>query len=910
MIKAVRTFWPWPGFLLLICLFLGASLLPGKVLLPLDVVVQAWPPWQGPNQFVAVHNPLITDVVDYIFPVKSFVAEQVKLGNLPLWNPYVLGGYPLTYNTQAGLFYPLSIFYYLLPPTTAVDAVIFAQLFLGAAFMFAFLRQLRLRRVAAWVGAAVFLFNGMMVVWLEWQVVHAAVIWLPLQLLFLERIAQKWEGWPGEPENGPGFWLTAPEAVGAGVAFAIPWLGGHWNWTLYGSMTAVLYLLWRWGPFFWRAKNWRQRMGVWGTAVFVLILGIALCLIQVLPAFNYLLRGHRDAFTFSESLRLGLKSSAVVALIPDFFGSPVSYDWWGQTNYNETAFYIGLLPLFLAALAIWLRRDRISLFFAAWGGVGLLWALGTPLYGLLYLLPVFNGLWPSRAMTVLLFCLAVLSAIGLDALLARGVAWQPVRQVVLGVTFVLIGIAAGFFWWYRLDWSALRPDLLWFGLSLFVCVAILWLGPNRLRPSGFAVLVAGWVVIDLFWLGHDYNTVSDVADLYPATETAAFLHNDAEQFRITTLPEGVAYPPNTALQARLQNLSGYEPAILQNVVNYVQAAEGGEAIYFERELMPLRGLDSPLIDALNVKYVVAISDWYQDQSVLGEKQEALVQWLLLSADGALSRPFSMPDAGLHRLDVPLRFAPDATGEVTVRIFSADGGQEFAHATWQAGQPPEDDWASFYFGAFPSEWGRDFLFTVSFDGSGQVEVGSASDGLAYRTYYLPRPQLVHESGKTRVYLNEGYFPRAYVVPKAVPAANEVEALALVQQHAESLQETVVLETLGKEEPPRWQTAVTSASKVAISHYGLNEVALDVVLDDAGFVVLADTFYPGWRATVDEQETPVYRANSVARVVFVPAGSHTVTFSFVPNDFLWGAAVSGLALLLACVVAGWGWARSRR
>jgi len=370
MKRTIRTFWPWLGFLLLICLFLAPALLPGKVLLPLDVVVQAWPPWQQPNQVVAVHNPLITDVVDYIFPVKAFVAEQVKQGKLPLWNPYVLGGYPLTYNTQAGLFYPLSLFYYLLPATTAVDGVIFTQLFLGAIFMFAFLRQLRLRRVAAWVGTAVFLFNGMMIVWLEWQVVHAAVIWLPLQLLFIERIAQKWEALPEEQESGPEFWLTALDAVGAGVAFAIPWLGGHWNWTLYGSMTAVLYLLWRWGPFVWRAKQWRRRRVVGGTAVLVLGLGVALSLIQVLPAFNYLLRGHRDAFTLSESLRLGLKSSAVVALVPDFFGNPINHNWWGQTNYNETTFYVGLLPLFLVVTAVWLRRDRITGFLLP----GVVWA--------------------------------------------------------------------------------------------------------------------------------------------------------------------------------------------------------------------------------------------------------------------------------------------------------------------------------------------------------------------------------------------------------------------------------------------------------------------------------------------------------------------------------------------------------
>lgn len=913
MKRTLRMFWPWLGFLLLICLFLAPALLPGKVLLPLDIVVQAWPPWQQPNQVVDVHNPLITDVVDYIFPVKAFVAEQVKLGKLPLWNPYVLGGYPLTYNTQAGLFYPLSFFYYLLPATTAVDGVIFAQLFLGAAFMFAFLRQLRLRRVAAWVGTAVFLFNGMMIVWLEWQVVHAAIIWLPLQLLFMERIAQKWEAMPNESMAKAGFWATALDAASAGVAFAIPWLGGHWNWTLYGSMTAVLYLLWRWWPLLWtavRQKEWQRGRVIGGTAVFVLSLGVALSLVQVLPAFNYLLRGHRDAFTFRESLSLGLKSSAVVALVPDFFGTPLAQNWWGPTNYNETTFYVGLLPLFLGILAIWLRRDRITRFFAVWGGLGLLWALGTPAYGLLYILPVFNGLWPSRAMTVLLFCLAALSAIGLDGLLAAGVNWRTVRQTVVAIALVLLGIVAWFIWRYQPDLDVLRSDLLWFGLSLLVCVGLLWLGPGRLRPVGFAALVAGWVVLELFWLGYDYNTIGDVADLYPATETAEFLHNDPDQFRITTLLEGVAYPPNTALQARLQNMSGYEPAILQNVVNYVQAAEGGEAIYFERELMPLRGLDSPLIDALNVKYVVTISDWYQDQSVLGQAGVDVTRWLPVMADTPLTRPFSVPDAGLHRLDVPLRVSQGATGVVTVRVLSADGGQEFAHADWQLVQPQENEWVSFFFAAFPSEWGRDFLFAVSFAGTGQAEIGSTVDGLAFRSYYLPRPQLMQENGKTRIYLNEGFFPRAYVVPKAIPAANEAEALALVQQQAESLAGIVVLETADTVDPPRWETAVSPASNVTITHYDLNEVVLDVALDDAGFMVLADTYYPGWRATIDGEDTPLYRANSLVRAVYVPAGDHLVTFSFLPQDFIWGTAVSGLAMLLAIIVMGWGWVRSRR
>ncbi len=875
---------------LLILLFLAPALRPGKVLLPLDLVMQAWPPWQQPNQVVAVHNPLISDVVDYIYPVKAFVAEQVKQGMLPLWNPYVLGGYPLTYNTQAGLFYPLSLFYYLLSPATAVDLTIFAQLLLGGLFMFAYLRQVRLRALAVWAGTAVFLFNGMMVVWLEWQVVHAAVIWLPLYLLCVERIHVKLTQ---EPEN---IWRAMPETAVAAAAFAMPWLGGHWNWALYSSMTAVLYTVY---------VALRIPHAAFRTPQFLpLFLGIGLSLIQVLPAFNYLRQGHRTPFSFAESLSLGLKEWAVVALVPDFFGNPIHANWWGRTNYNEVAFYAGLLPLFLAALALVLRwRQGLTRFYAIWGGMGLLWALGTPLYGLLYVLPVFNGLWPSRAMPVYLFALAVLSAIGLDALPAEQVNGRRVRQTAVALTLLLPAIVAAYLLHYRPSLAALRPDLLWFGLSLLVSFALLWLATTIRNPK--SVIFPGfvfWLALDLYWLGHDYNPVGDVVDLYPLTETAVFLQADPEPFRITTLPQGIAYPPNTALVHRLPNLSGYEPAILQNMVDYLAAAEGSSAIRSERKLMPLHGLDSPLLGALNVKYVVTITDWYQEVSTLAVAQEFIEEWVTLAGETAVTQPLSVPDAGLHRLDLPFQFSDRVDGAVIVRIFFADGGQELANARWQAGETLTDGWASFYFGAFPSEWGRDFLFTVAYEGTGTVALGYAAEGFAFRSYYLPRPQLVHEAGKTRVYLNEGYFPRAYVVGRALPAANAAEALALAQ--TADLRDEVVLEA-GNKPPPMWETAVSSASRVTLTAYSPNRITLHVDLDDAGFVVLADTYYPGWQAVVDGQATPLYRANSIVRALYIPAGQHTVVLTFLPLDFVLGAAVALFTLLWMGGLLLWAW-----
>jgi hypothetical protein len=954
---------------LLVVLFLWPAVLPGRVLMPLDLVTEAWPPWQQPNQPVTVHNPLISDVVDYIYPVKQFAANAVRQGVFPLWNPYVLGGYPFTYNTQAGLFYPFSLLYYLLPGATAVNLTVFGQLFLGITFMYLYLRRLEIGRPAAAAGTIIFTLNGLMVAWLEWQVVHAAIIWLPLQLYLVECLIsqlknQQEQGTQGnlpsqsrgqelretqEKRENPKSKIQNPKSLISNlqsplllsIAFALPWLGGHWNWTLYGSMTVMVYLLWRLWP--WLIG---RRRDVWLLLIFILAMGLALCLVQVLPAANYLRQGHRQPLPFGESLQQGLLNRFVTLLLPNFFGNPVDHNWWGPVNFNESAWYVGVLPLLLTLLLPFLRRDGIARFYLAWGGLGLLWALGTPAYGLLYVLPIFNGLLPSRAAILVVFCTAVLTALALDRLLGnysekeagiRGLGdeeggsyvrwWNPKSFIFLALfPFILVAI---YFFVYRsqIEWPYLSSYLIIFvGFWLAGVMLLFARLHGRIAPRSFAVIALALIAADLFLAGYGYNTITPIDQLYPPTETGRFLQSDPEPFRIATLAEAVAYPPNTSLALPLANVSGYEPGILRRVVNFIGAAEGQPAIYFERELMPLRGLSSPLIDLLNVKYVVTIADWLSDTPAAGASQPQVDGWLPLAPGTPLGQSFLVPDAGLHRLDLRLRVDPIETGTaptVTARIFTADGRQELAHATLPAADLDPAGWHSFYFTAFPSEWGRQFRFTVEADQPG-VEVGAADSDrylegeplaagaadLAFATYYLPRPHLAHEDGKTRIYLNEGYFPRAFAVPQALVVANEAEALAALQAHSHQLNQLAILELEGNPPPPTSTLTIDHSpltvdnSSVSITRYNLNQIELTTDLPTPAYIILADTYYAGWQAEIDGRSTSLYRANSILRAVHAPAGRHTLTFTFRPLDFTIGAAVSAAAWLLTFLLLLYG------
>ncbi|MBE2197001.1 MAG: hypothetical protein IAE79_00225, partial [Anaerolinea sp.] len=566
---------------LLLALLLGKALLPGWALLPLDIVNHSIPPWQQLNQAATMHNSLLEDAVFYIYPVKAWTAAMVRQGTLPLWSPELFGGYPAIYDTQAGLFYPLSLLYYLLDGATAVDLTIFLQMGLGATFMFLYLRRLGLRRVAALLGAVVFIGNGLMVVWLEWQVVHAAVIWLPLALYAVEREA---EGFG----HRSAFHIPHAALLFA-LAFALPWLGGHWNWALYGSMTAVLYLVWRMRPLLRQGP----RAGLLPVALPV-ALGVGLSLIQVLPAFSFLMQSHRQPLTWAESQQYGLLNRFVALVIPDFFGTPLAGNWWGFDNYNETALYVGILPLLLVGAAVWLGRGRpATRFWLAWGGVGLLWTLG-PGYAALYWLPVFNGLLPSRAAMLVVTAAAVLAAIGLDRLLDQ--AEMTVRRSdrwLWGGALLLLALVVGYLFWYRgqVDWAFLQRPLLTFALLLLASALLLWARwHGRVRADWFGGLALALILFDLLLTGYGYNTLSPTSQLYPLTETAAFLHTLPPTARITSLAEGMAYRPNTALAAGVPSLSGYGPGIARRLVAYLRAAEGGEVIRLGRVLLPLRAI--------------------------------------------------------------------------------------------------------------------------------------------------------------------------------------------------------------------------------------------------------------------------------------------------------------------------------
>jgi hypothetical protein len=149
-----------------------------------------------------------------------------------------------------------------------------------------------------------------------------------------------------------------------------------------------------------------------------------------------------------------------------------------------------------------------------------------------------------------------------------------------------------------------------------------------------------------------------------------------------------------------------------------------------------------------------------------------------------------------------------------------------------------------------------------------------------------------NGEVAIYENPHAFPRAFLVHNFTTASSFAEAQEMLAQSNFDLRSEVVIENPAGELEPLGSAAGyrTSQERVTLTSYEPDSVVIEVQTGTAAFLVLTDTYYPGWGARVDGRPATLYRADGLFRAVRIEPGKHTVVFTYLPDSFLAGIAIS--------------------
>jgi hypothetical protein len=149
---------------------------------------------------------------------------------------------------------------------------------------------------------------------------------------------------------------------------------------------------------------------------------------------------------------------------------------------------------------------------------------------------------------------------------------------------------------------------------------------------------------------------------------------------------------------------------------------------------------------------------------------------------------------------------------------------------------------------------------------------------------------------KLYRKREAHPRAWVV-RDFRVLESREILSILKTKDFRLDKEVLLEEkpLGVTVNPEPRTPNSFSPVPEFISESNNRLQLHVEASGDSFLVLSDTYYPGWKVYVDGEKKKIYRANYTFRAVPLRPGTHQVEFVYDPLSFKLGAIITFLTII---------------
>ncbi len=586
----------WPVLLLLIVTVIPVwkAVFAGEAIGPWDHI-RHFAPFNGPKPETP-WDVLQADGALQFYGWRDLVFESWRHGEVPVWNPYQLGGMPLMGNSQSGALYPPHILMGVLhvPTPLAMGLLAWFHLFWAGLGVYMLTRRLGASQTGAAIGGVAFGLSPFMLAWTALPSVPTTVSWIPWLMWAIH--------WLCDAKEREVF----PRLLGASAIFTCFLLAGHLQFIAYGVFAVILFAI------FCAVKarvsgDAQPRMGMWlFLPALSLIFGAMLAIDQIGAVRSATETSHRKNVPTEEGYQAYLGGALKPAmlgqqLVPNVNGLPTKFSssveglseyWPGLAfqgaNFAEAAMGQGPWIWALAvvgAMALW-RRKQFG--FLGIGVLGVALAFGTPLNRLLYFfVPGWSGSGsPGRAGVLIVLALACLAAFSWEEI--AGEAKRPRTLAViagLGAFVVAVFIAmqggnaapegvdaSAFSAYVRASMQSQLPMAL---LGVTLTLVLVCFIPKLKERAGQAV-IAGVALAGLAGWGFVVRTGEPIHQgetQFDSSKRYAFVNEPWGL--LETAP--ALLPPNLATILRVQDAAGYDSLLDKDTVARMKDINGQDS---------------------------------------------------------------------------------------------------------------------------------------------------------------------------------------------------------------------------------------------------------------------------------------------------------------------------------------------
>jgi len=607
-------------FIFIVLFFFKPFLFENKLPIPSDTIVGLYHPFRDlfskdyPNG-IPFKNFLITDPVRQQYPWRDLVISIIKKFELPLWNPYNFSGTPLLANLQSAIFYPFNLVFFILPFNIGWSVLILMQPLLAGIFLYWYLRNLSIHRIASFLGSLVFAFCGFSVAWMEWGTILHVTLWLPLILLAIDKIFSISHRHKFSIFNFQFSILIWSFILVFSLVFSF--FAGHLQVFFYVLLFSFAYILARW-------IQYGKIFNILFVFFIFYILFFILTAVQWIPTLQFVLQSARgvDQFNWQKDGWFIPWQHLIQFISPDFFGNPTTLNYWGVWNYGELIGYVGIGPLVMAIYALFFRHDKKTIFFGTIFFTSLIFALPTFLAKLPYILqiPFLSTSQPTRLLFIIDFSLAVLAAFGFDYFIRakkKGVIYPSIFIGFILISLWVFTLFGRNFFQEILGESIevskrnlMLPTIL-FSVFIFLTLISSFLKKQKQIIIIVLCIIVGVTVFDLLRFADKFSPFTDQKYLFPQTKVISFLQENLGYQRFMTTDSRIL-PPNFSVIYKLQSVDGYDPLYTSRYGELIAASERNEPnisppFGFNRIIAP-HNYNSKIIDLLGVRYILSLSD--------------------------------------------------------------------------------------------------------------------------------------------------------------------------------------------------------------------------------------------------------------------------------------------------------------